>query len=211
MDKLDLKRLKLDLKFRFNIKIKANFISDKNNIVMKTNALKIVLVGIILMCVSCGVSKVTYSPEDLAKVQSLIDNDTIRIESSRAYPQNMAQLSSIGVLPPGNGSGHVNLVSNPNHFFKAGDSLSIYLPYYGTRQMGGQLGSNNIGIEFNGKPKKTQYSFNEKKNSHKYEFLINNNSESFDIQVLIFPSFKTEILINSTHRTSISYNGNVVE
>lgn len=169
----------------------------------------LMLIAILLM--SCGSTKNKVKLEDITKVKTIIENDTIRIEADWAYPQNAALMSNTGLLPVGSSGGSINLIGNPNYLIKKGDSLSIELPYYGEQRMGAGYNSSNNGISFSGKPEETEYIFSADKNTHEYLFNVNRKSENLNIRVIIYPNLKTEIRVNSSHRTSISYKGNVIE
>lgn len=177
---------------------------------MKTrNVLKMILFTLVL--IGCGSTKEVVTKEDLSRVNGLIANDEFTIESNWAYPQNADVVRVNRILNPNNMGGDINLVGNVNHFKKIGDSLSIYLPYYGVRQNGGGYNASDVGIKFDGTPKKAEYSFNEKKGMHQYEFVVDHNTENLQVYVQIFPKLSTVIRINSSHRTSISYRGKVIK
>jgi hypothetical protein len=175
---------------------------------MKTKLITIIITVIIL--VGCNSTKNVVTPEALAKVQSIIDDDAFRIEAYSAQPQTASTISNTGLLPLGNSGGNINLIGNQNYFIKSGDSLSVYLPYYGVRQMGGRI-DNNIGIEFNGVPKMTNYKFDSDKNLHVFDFKINNSTETLDVELIIYPSLNADIRIFSSHRTGINYRGKIIE
>jgi hypothetical protein len=172
---------------------------------------KIVLImAIAIIAISCRSTKNVVKPEVLTKINTLIENDTINIESEWAYPINAALINRIGLLPAGSGAGNINLVGTPNSFKKIADSLYIDLPYFGERQMGGGY-NDSPGIKFEGKPDKIVHSFDNEKGVHQYNIDARNKTESFQFQVNIYPNLKAEIRVNSTHRSNISYTGKIVE
>jgi len=175
---------------------------------MKIKLTTIILFAIVL--VGCNSTKNIATPEALSKVQAIVDKDTLRIEVYSAQPQTSSLIGNTGLLPPGDSGSNINLMGNENYFIKTGDSLSIYLPYFGVRQLGGRI-DNNIGIQFKGVPKISNYKFDSDKNLYVYYFKINNNTETLDIELIIYPSLKSDIRIFSSHRTNINYRGTLVE
>ena len=176
---------------------------------MRTRIVLVMTIAIIAM--SCGSTNKIVKPEELARVNALIKNDTIIIESEWAHPMNAALINRTGLTPAGSGAGNINLIGNPNSFKKIGDSLYVNLPYFGERQIAGIYNSDNAGIKFEGKPDKITHSFDEKRSVHRYSIDANNDTESFQFQITIFASLKTVIRVNSTHRSNISYTGKVVQ
>ena len=175
---------------------------------LKTRILVIIMIT--LASIGCDSTKNIMNQEDLELVNTIIENDTFTIESEWAYPQNAATVRINTILNPNGTGGGINLIGIGNHFKKIGDSLSVYLPYYGVRQSGGGYNSSDVEIKLEGKPNKTEYLFNKKKGMHQYKFVVNHKAENLQIYVQIFPKLSTIIRINSSHRTSISYRGKVI-
>lgn len=172
--------------------------------------LRFLLIGIIAFsAVRCGTKQSALQQGKL--VNKLIEKDTFEIQAQWAMPLNANLIGQIGLLPPGSAPGNISLQGNGNYFRKMGDSLSIYLPYFGERQLAGNIyGSNNSsGIVFNGKPESNKYKFNSRKKSHEYIFEITNQTESFRVLLIIYENLSTRTTINSSHRTTISYTGNI--
>lgn len=48
----------------------------------------------------------------------------------------MVSISSSRLFPPGGTVSRIDLTSNANYSEVHGDSISVYLPYFGERQMG---------------------------------------------------------------------------
>ncbi|WP_412985064.1 DUF4251 domain-containing protein [Pontimicrobium sp. IMCC45349] len=176
---------------------------------MKIKLTTIILFAVVL--VACNSTKNIATPAALAKVQAIVDKDTLRIEVYSAQPQTSSLIGNTGLLPPGDSGSNINLMGNENYFIKTGDSLSIYLPYFGVRQMGGRLDSDKVGIEFKGVPKSTDYNFDSDKNLHVYDFKINKSTETLDVELIIYPSLNADIRIFSSHRTNINFRGKIIE
>jgi len=165
---------------------------------------------LVALCLNCKSVKRHTSLVELERLKAIHLKDTITIESNWAYPQNPNIIYNAGFMPPGSGVGNINLIGNHNYFKIIKDSLSIRLPYFGVRQMGGGYNTDNAGINFDGIPSNFKSSFNSKKNIYQYNFDVRNKTESFQIFLVIFPNLSTDIRVNTNQRTSISYQGNVL-
>ncbi len=149
-------------------------------------------------------------------LDSLVAQRNFRIESQMAYPQLTSGLVSIanaGLLQPGSSAGAISLIGNPNYIIIKNDSISGYLPYYGERQMGAIPGDTNAGIEFENIAK--EYSVEKgKKNSYVIKFKIQdkqNNTETYQVTLQLYPSMRSDIRVNSSHRFQIQYRGTISE
>ncbi len=176
---------------------------------MVRNVFVCLIICMVFIC--CGTEKRIVSEVELENLNTIVKSDTIKIQANWANPQNASLIANTNLLPIGSNAGSINLIGTSNYFRIIGDSLSIELPYYGERQLSGSYNPNDVGISFNGKAKEFKHSFNAKRNTHDYYFEINNNIENLQINLNIYPNLKTNISINSTHRTFISYRGVVVE
>jgi hypothetical protein len=108
---------------------------------------------------------------------------------------------------PGSNAGRIDLIGNSNYLKVIGDSVSVSLPYFGERQMGGGYNSSGQGIEFNGIPQKYDTNWNAKKERYEIEMTLKQKTETFQFNIIVFPSLTTEINVSSTHRFSIRYSG----
>ena len=115
------------------------------------------------------------------------------------------------LLPQGSSPNRILLTGGEDYFKMIGDSISVDMAYYGTRQMGGPYEFNRTGIQINVKPKLYEAKYDERKKIYRLKYRAHDNRESFNIVVKIFPSLKAEMYINTSHRTAINYNGFVTE
>lgn len=170
------------------------------------------LISLIIISIffSCKSSNSNISHDALERLNAIRKTDTLVIESNWAYPQNSSIIYNTGLLPIGSGGGHVNLIGNHNYFKIIKDSLAIRLPYFGVRQMGSGYNTDNVGVNFNGKPLSFKNTFNVKKNVQEYYFEIKNNAEYLQINLTVYSNLNTDININSNQRTSISYRGKIL-
>lgn len=168
-----------------------------------------------LLIISCSSSNKIYSPTtETRALDTLISNKQFTIQASSASPQptnSIVSLSNSGLLGAGNTAGNISLIGNSNHLTVKGDSISIDLPYYGERQMGGGYNSES-GVKFNGIPKEYTVTKDERTQRHTINFKVRGEgTELFTINAIIFPNWKTNILVTSSQRTPIRYQGEVSE
>ena len=180
---------------------------------MKTTLL--ILITSIL--VSCGATKNTdISKLNYQNFKRLIENGDFEIESQFALPRASAALNRVAntnILGYGNNASSINIINNTNYFRKKGDSVSAYLPYYGEQNMPTRRGTNG-GIEFDGVPEKYNVTFDDKKQMARINFEIddkNNEIEHYDVEILLYGTYKSEIRINTARRSPISYTGSFEE
>ena len=170
----------------------------------------LLIITALVLVHSCGSSKDRITDEDRAQLEAIIAKDVFHIESQWAYPQNVSAISNTGLLPPESGAGNINLIGNYNFFKKNGDSIAVELPFFGIRQLGGTYDTDNVGYRFKGIPDEAEYSYKKGKGLHQYQFEVNNNTENLQFYIKIFANLRAEIRVNSTHRSSIRYRGNLV-
>ena len=136
------------------------------------------------------------------------------IISNRAMPMPTAAFSALansGILTPGNTASSIDLTTTSNYFKMEGDTISGRLPYFGERRMGGNYGSNDISIRFDGVPKKSSIEYLNNKQRVEMRFGISqeDDNEQYDILVMIFPNKTVRIDVTSSERTPISYSGTI--
>lgn len=145
--------------------------------------------------------------------QKLIDQKRFTIDCTRAYPTPTMALQAVanaGLVAPGNTVNQININGSQNSFQIKGDSIAVYLPYYGEQRMAGLgYGRTNTGIEFEGIPDESSFTGKDKKGNSVLNFTFKNDAEQCQAQVKIFPSGQSDIYINSSHRTSIRYSGKI--
>lgn len=164
-----------------------------------------------LTMVSCKSQKAVITQAELDTFKTMVNSQHFYIESSWAYPLNtnaMQQVLNSGLLQPGNSSGNISLVGNYNFLKVAGDSVTSHLPYYGERRMQVAYGGTDSAIEFNGSVK--NYNVQQNKDaSYTISFEAKSNSENFNVYIKLFPNNKSDIILTSASRNSISYSGEV--
>ncbi|NAS13671.1 DUF4251 domain-containing protein [Poritiphilus flavus] len=175
--------------------------------------LKIVVVAALIGCfIGCGSGKSTTF-EDIDNLENMVYSKAFTIEAEWAIPMTTGSLTTIagsGLLPIGSTINRINIQGQYNHLTVKGDSVSAYLPYYGERQMGGGYNSAQ-GVQFNGLAKDYSVVKNEKKNSQTVSFQVNNKTETYQVTATLYPNRVGQILVNSSQRFAIRYEGTITE
>ena len=163
------------------------------------------------LVLGCGTSsKNLVMQKQVAELDSLIAKKNFVIQSDKALPLMTTSMNSVansGLFPPGSMQNQVSLSRSSNYLKIIGDSVAADLPYFGERQMGGGYNGNNGGIVFKGIPKKYEVIKNDKRQGFDIRFAIRNASESFNVQVALFPNRTSSINVTSSQRTAIRYEG----
>lgn len=150
----------------------------------------------LLLILSCGGIKKSGSEEnlkDFEKLSELVNSREFEIENEWLMPL---------------GGSNINLIGNPNYIRFQGDSVDVFLPYFGVRQSGGGYGGNG-GIEYKGPAK----SLNITEDTVKRNILINfegeQNNENLEFFIILFQGGSATTSVSSSQRQSISYRGDV--
>ncbi|SEK44838.1 protein of unknown function [Aquimarina amphilecti] len=162
--------------------------------------------------IGCSGAKIVAPTAQSEALEALIAKKSFTIESDWMYPlatSSMNTIANSGLLPPGSTVNGISLIGNQNYVRVHGDSISMELPFYGERQLPGQFTRNEGGIVFKGVPDRYEVTKDEKRQRHMIKFTVKNNRESYRVMVTLYPNWTSNININSSHRTSIRYRGNV--
>ncbi|MCK7590977.1 DUF4251 domain-containing protein [Subsaxibacter sp. CAU 1640] len=171
---------------------------------------------LMFMVVGCGNGKNYSAQEDEAfeRLRQIIDDKKLEIKSYFARPMATTafmQVANTNILGPGNTASSIDIASNSNGFKIDGDTISGYFPYYGEQRFGGSYpGTNHQGIEFKSVPKDYKVSVNESKHVVNVRFNIEDqfrSNETYDIFITLYPNKRSNIQINSSHRTPIEFTG----
>ena len=151
------------------------------------------------------------STASLAEIEYLKETATSKnfiITADTANPTGLMNTRGLeNLLPPGSNLGHISLVNIQNNFTIKNDSISLDMPFYGERRFGGGYGT-DTGLQFEGIPENVQSSFNQKKNTYEFEYLLNTKTESLQISLTLFANKTSRFTVNSSHRSTITYSGN---
>lgn len=164
----------------------------------------------LISIISCGTSR-EASPEDIVVLDNIVQDKYFEIKAQWAMPlatNALNQLANAGVFRPGDNASQINIQGNSNYLKFEGDSVFADLPYFGERQIGGGY-NRNSGIEFKGLPKDLEISNGNKRNQYIIAFNINDETENYQVSLILYPNLNAIINVNSSQRNSISYRGNL--
>ena len=165
------------------------------------------IIGFTMLIFGCKTIQKIVEPN--AELDHMVAQRTFRIDAERVRPlvtNSLSQVVSSGLLPPGNTAAQINIAGNGSYFKMEGDSVTADLPYFGERQMGGGF-NNRTGIAFEGEPQDLQIVKNEEKQTYEVDFNIRKESEVYQVKLWLFHQSRATILINSSQRFSIRYDG----
>ncbi|QBA64148.1 DUF4251 domain-containing protein [Muriicola soli] len=169
---------------------------------------------IITLVFSCGsVADKSASESSLKALNNLVTSRSVEIEADWAFPlmtQGITSVANSGLLLPGSNANRIDLMGNSNYLRIKGDSIDVSLPYFGERQIGGRYANSDVGIKVKGEAMEYQVEKEEKKNAYRIKFSLKDEIETLQFYVTLFPSGKASINVNSTHRSSIRYDGDAV-
>lgn len=151
------------------------------------------VLGIALLSFSCGSSTAT-SPEAMENLQQLVDQRHFEIENDWAIPLRGSQ---------------INLIGNPNYIRFKNDSVELFLPYFGVRHSGGGYNSEG-GIKYEGIAQDLEIRKNKAGNTE-ILFEGQQQSESLDFRITLYPNLNAQTHVTSSQRDPISYKGEVHE
>lgn len=172
----------------------------------------------VLLCIgilSVGCGSTSSLEADSNKIQLLnktVEEAQYEITSNWAFPlmtQGLNSVANAGLFMPGSNASRIDLIGNTNYLRVIGDSVSVSLPYFGERRMGGGYVNNDNGITYDGIPDRYEVQWDEKKNRYHIEIQVKQKTETLQFNITLFPSLKADINVNSTHRTSIGYSGDI--
>ncbi|TVZ51388.1 DUF4251 domain-containing protein [Dokdonia sp. Hel_I_53] len=140
---------------------------------------------------------------------ALIENKNYEFKADRAYPMPsdpLQQLASRRLLGMGSTSGMIQLQGTPNFLRVIHDSVVMQLPFYGVRQLSGGF-STPTGFEASSTVTDYKVLQNKKKQTEIVTFSVKEGTEVYDVTMTVFPSLKTDIVVNSSQRSTIRYEG----
>lgn len=153
---------------------------------------KILLLVAVSSLMSCGGAKSAQELESFEKLKNLVYNQPFEIENDWADPLRWNM---------------VNLIGNPNHIRFSKDSVDIFLPYFGERQIGGGYGDRRGGIIYQGEPEELSIEENEKKQRIVLKFNGRQDNEILSFIITLYPDGNAHTSVNSSQRDAISYRG----
>lgn len=156
--------------------------------IRKNSGPLVLVITMIFFLVSCGSTKETEG--ELDDFRELVETGEFQIQNNWALPM---------------GGGNINLIGNPNFIRFEGDSVDIFLPYFGVRHSGGGYGTQG-GIEYEG-PAEDLYITEGENNEILLNFEGEQGSENLNFSVTLYPNGNAYTTVTSSQRQSINYRG----
>lgn len=147
-------------------------------------------------------------------LDQLVHSKEFRIESQWARPQGGSGVNAMAranLQPPGSVGNRINLMGLFNFLEMRGETVAAILPYFGERQIRGSHYESDNGIQFEGPYRDLIVEQDEKKGSYKISFDVSNDTETFQVNMVLHKNLKSTITVNSNQRYVIRYDGRVME
>jgi hypothetical protein len=152
--------------------------------------------------------KSTATLTEIEFMQKTVLDKNFTIVANSAAPVSFANVRGIeNLLPPGSNLANISLINIQNNFTIKNDSVFLDMPFYGERRFASGYGT-ETGLQFKGKPDRLKTSFNSKKNKYVLEYWLNAKTESLRISLSLFANKTSRFTVNSSHRSTITYDGN---
>ncbi|MFZ0491325.1 MAG: DUF4251 domain-containing protein [Salegentibacter sp.] len=144
---------------------------------------------------SCGGGQgTTYNqPKNYDELDQLVENRHFEVENQWTMPL---------------GGSRIDLIGNTNFIRFKGDSVNLFLPYFGVRHSGGGYGDEG-GIKYEGIAEDLKVEKNPDQKKIVLKFGGEQGSENLDFYVTLFSNGNTNTSVTSSQRATISYQGHV--
>ncbi len=172
--------------------------------------MRVFYVSLLLLAFGCVSNKtIIETPEEIQKakkIQDQIDLKQVSVYVNAANPLANQDMARLGLLPAGSSANRILL--DGDDFIKIEDNvLNVSLPYYGTQQLpSGYAGTEMSGFRFLNTYDSYIYDYNQKNKVHTLKFRVKNQVEYLTIVLKIYRNGRSNIYINSSHRTAINYD-----
>lgn len=165
------------------------------NFILKKYFPAFLLFSILLVLLqSCGGGQSALQrPNNFEELDQLVENGRFEVENQWAMPL---------------GGSRIDLIGNTNFIRFQGDSVNLFLPYFGVRHSGGAYGGDG-GIEYKGLAEDLQIQRDPNQKKITLKFGGEQGSEDLDFYVTLFPNGSTNTSVTSSERATISYQGQV--
>ncbi|UAM99352.1 DUF4251 domain-containing protein [Polaribacter litorisediminis] len=161
-----------------------------------------------LLIVNIYSCKSTAALAEIESMRKTVLDKNFTIVANSASPVAFANVRGIEkLLPPGSNLANISLINIQNNFTIKNDSVFLDMPFYGERRFANGYGT-ETGLQFKGKPDRVKTSFNAKKNKYLLEYWLNAKTESLRISLTLFANKTCRFTVNSSHRSTITYDGN---
>ncbi len=184
---------------------------------MKTQVPYLFIGLIFVLLFSCSSTESEAMKE--AKIQQfnelkeLVEDKSFKFIAETAHPMQtyaVTQVTNALLRNTGNSSGTIFLTGRGDYIKVMKDTVSAELSYFGEVRFVGSIDPSDSGINFDEESLNFTTTENEKKKTLNLEFDVNSKTDRYNVIMQIYPSKRTNVIINSSNRTSIRYGGKIV-
>jgi len=143
-------------------------------------------------------------------LKTLIDSRNLVFEAQVAFPfqtNDIIDVSNELMRQTENANGRFSLSANEDYLEIKHDSASAHLSYFGELRTVGYSDSRDTHIEFNNLIRDYKTKINEKKRHISISFKVKNETEQFNVKLLLFSNQKGNLIVYGSYRTTIRYDG----
>lgn len=161
-----------------------------------------------LILIACSSSKPATNGQ-ITALEAAVSTPQFVITPQWAEPLDQTSAQVLNALQPAGGivNGNRIQIESGAHFIKLNpETIDIYLPYFGTRQISGGL-PGNTGIVAEDAHYTLRSSNNDKEGQRNITVQTASNGESYTISIRLFAQGKATVVVNTTQRQSIRYVG----
>lgn len=185
---------------------------------MKTQVPYLFIGLIFVLLFSCSSTESEAMKE--AKIQQfnelkeLVEDKSFKFIAETAHPMQtyaVTQVTNALLRNTGNSSGTIFLTGRGDYIKVMKDTVSAELSYFGEVRFVGSIDPSDSGINFDEESLNFTTTENEKKKTLNLEFDVNSKTDRYNVIMQIYPSKRTNVIINSSKRTSIRYGGKIVK
>lgn len=149
--------------------------------------------GLLIFFVSCGSSRDSGIPQNYEELTSLVNTRDFEIQNEWANPLAGSM---------------INLLGNPNYIRFKGDSVDVFLPYFGVRHTGGGYNKEG-GFKFKGPVENLSIVEEDDRNRIMLRFDGEMGTEDLNFLITLYQDGSANTSVNSSHRNMISYRGDL--
>lgn len=178
----------------------------------------IALLGLFWSCKSSKIDKTEAKAQDMAALQTLLEQDNYYVNIEVAYPFVTAATQRVAnallLRNTGNNANRIDVRGDGNFIKIQNDSISGYLPFFGERRNNsGAYGGRNSAIQFKEALEDLGKQINSEKGKLELKFTVDQTegTEHYQILMDIFPNKKVSVNITPTYKTNMRYSGKLTE
>jgi len=178
---------------------------------MKIRGLFITVFIVLLGCKSIPTEdELTAESNAFNTLKTLVDSRNLVFDAQVAFPfqtNHIIDVSNELMRQSENANGIFSLSANEEYLEIKHDSTSARLSYFGELRTVSYSDSRDTHIEFDNLVQDYKVKFNEKKKSIFISFKVKNETEQFNVKLLLFSNQKGKLTVYGSNRTTIRYDG----